>query len=154
MVKVRRSLCILTGVAGMYFLDPTSGRRRRAVARDRFRSRLASRRRQLNREAAYESASRRGEVMKRAGAGKFHRRNDPSVADHLHEVLERIEVPTNDVTVEVVDDVVRLRGQVRTTDELTRVLAAVGAESGERHVESLLHLPTEPAPNKAASRRT
>jgi hypothetical protein len=32
------------------------------------------------------------------------------------------------------------------------VLAAVGAEAGDRQVESMLHLPDEPAPNKAPSR--
>jgi hypothetical protein len=153
MVKLRRSLCILTGAAGMYFLDPTSGRRRRATTRDKLRSRLNRMQHRAQRRAAYEEGRQRGELLERAGAGKFHRRDDPSVAEHLHEVLERVDFPTTDVSVEVVDDVVRLRGQVRTSEEMSRVLAAVGAESGDRHVESLLHLPSEPAPNKASARR-
>ena len=92
-------------------------------------------------------------MFARAGAGEFHQRDNRSVAEHLHAVLERADVPTADVTVEVVDDLVRLRGQVRTDDERARVLAAVGAEAGSRQVESMLHLPNEPAPNKAPSRR-
>jgi hypothetical protein len=54
--------------------------------------------------------------------------------------------------VEVTDDRVRLRGQVRTVDDMSTVLAAVGTESGNRQVESFLHLPTEPAPNKQPAR--
>jgi hypothetical protein len=152
MIKVRRAACVLVGAAGMFFFDPSQGRRRRALARDKVKSGLARRRRRARSDAAFEAGRRRGELFERAGAGRFHGRDDRTVAEHLHEVLERTDVPTGDVTVEVVDAVVRLRGQVRTNDERSRVLAAVGAESGDRHVESLLHLPNEPAPNKAASR--
>jgi hypothetical protein len=153
MIKMRRAACVLVGAAGMYFFDPSQGRRRRAVARDKMRSRVAQQRRRRSQEAAYEQGRRRGELFARAGAGEFHQHDNRSVAEHLHSVLERSDVPTADVTVEVVDDVVRVRGQVRTADERDRVLAAVGAEAGPRQVESLLHLPGEPAPNKAASRR-
>jgi hypothetical protein len=137
----------------MYFLDPVSGRRRRSVARDKLKSRAAIGRQRRERRDAYEAGRQRGEVMRRAGAGTFHQRDDTSVAAHLHEALAHIDVPTGDVNVEVVEDVVRVRGQVRTSDEMGSVLSAVRAEAGGRHVESLLHLPTEPAPNKAASRR-
>jgi osmotically-inducible protein OsmY len=74
------------------------------------------------------------------------------VAEHLHQVLKNADVPTKDVTVEVLDDKVRLRGQVRSVDEMSKVLAVVGAESGNRQVESFLHLPSEPAPNKQPAR--
>ena len=153
MVKMRRAACVLVGAAGMYFLDPSLGKRRRAMARDKMRSRVAHQRRRRSQQAAYEQGRRRGEMFARAGAGEFHQRDNRSVAEHLHAVLERTDVPTADVTVEVVDDLVRLRGQVRTDDERARVLAAVGAEAGSRQVESMLHLPNEPAPNKAPSRQ-
>jgi hypothetical protein len=153
MLKIRRVACMLAGAAAMYFLDPTTGKRRRAMARDKIRSRVAQQRRRRSQQAADEQRRRRGEELARAGAGEFHQRDNRSVAEHLHAVLERTDVPTADVTVEVVDDAVRLRGQVRTDDERSRVLAAVGAEAGTRQVESLLHLPNEPAPNKASSRR-
>jgi hypothetical protein len=152
MMKMRRAACMLVGAAGMYFFDPSQGKRRRAVARDKVRSQIARQRRRRRQQAAYEQGRRRGEMFRLAGAGRFRRRDDRSVAEHLHAVLERTDVPTADVTVEVVDDVVRLRGQVRTDDDRARVLAAVGAEAGTRQVDSMLHLPNEPAPNKAASR--
>jgi hypothetical protein len=153
MVKMRRAACVLVGAAGMYFLDPSQGKRRRAVARDKMRSRIAHQRRRRSQQAAYQDGRQRGELFARAGAGEFHQRDNRAVAEHLHAVLEHTDVPTADVTVEVVDDVVRVRGQVRTVDERERVLAAVGAEAGPRQVQSLLHLPDEPAPNKAASRQ-
>jgi BON domain len=153
MVKMRRAACVLVGAAGMYFLDPSLGKRRRAMARDKMRSRIAHQRRRRSQRAAYEQGRSRGEMFARAGAGEFHQRDNQSVAEHLHAVLERTDVPTTDVTVEVVDDLVRLRGQVRTDEERDRVLAAVGAEAGSRQVESMLHLPNEPAPNKAPSRK-
>jgi hypothetical protein len=42
-VKVRRSMYLLTGAAGMYFLDPISGHRRRVAAREKLRARAAAR---------------------------------------------------------------------------------------------------------------
>jgi hypothetical protein len=92
-------------------------------------------------------------LFERAGAGEFHQTDNQSVAEHLHGVLQRVAVATRDVTVEVADDVIRLRGQVRTDDDRSRLLSAVGAEAGGRDVESMLHLPDEPAPNKVAARR-
>ena len=153
MLKMRRVACMLVGAVAMYFLDPKLGKRRRAVARDKLRSRVAHQRRRRHQLSAFEHGRRRGEMFARAGAGEFHQRDNRSVAEHLHAVLERTEIPTADVTVEVVDDRVRVRGQVRTDEERTRVLAAVGAEAGARQVESMLHLPDEPAPNKVASRQ-
>lgn len=153
MFRLRRITCVAAGAAGMYFFDPTLGKRRRAVAREKARSRMAQQQRHRKRQAAYDEGRRRGELFERSGAGEFHQRDNRSLATHLHAVLQRADVPTGDVTVEVVDDVVRLRGQVGSDDERSRVLAAVGAEAGARHVESMLHLPDEPAPNKLASRR-
>lgn len=153
MIKLRTAACLMTGAAGMYFLDPQLGRRRRAMTVDKARSRFARRRRQMHQQAVYEEQKERGEMLQRAGAGHFHQRDDRSVANHLHQVLKQSEVPTKDITVEVADDLVRLRGQVRTVDDMSKVLAVVGAESGNRQVESFLHLPTEPAPNKQSARR-
>jgi hypothetical protein len=153
MVKIRRTAFILMGAAGMFFLDPSQGKRRRAVTRDKVQSRLARRQRRAQQRASYQEGRRRGELFGRAGAGEFHRTDNQSVAEHLHSVIERADVATGDVTVEVVDDAIRLRGQVRTNDDRSRLLSAVGAEAGGRRLDSMLHLPNEPAPNKVASRR-
>jgi hyperosmotically inducible protein len=153
MIKLRRIGCMAGGAAAMYFLDPQLGRRRRAVTRDRLRSNMRRRRRRMEQRAVYEEQREHGEVLERAGKGRFHQWDDRSVADHLHQVLATAEVPAKDVTVEVLDDRVRLRGEVRTVGDMSKVLELVAAESGNRRLESFLHLPDEPAPNKQPARR-
>jgi len=74
--------------------------------------------------------------------------------DVLHEVrqqLSRVGFPTPDVTVDVVDGRATLRGQVHDGAQMQAVQEAVASAPGVRMVESWLHLPGEPAPNKAAS---
>ena len=92
MLKMRRVACMLVGAAAMYFLDPKLGKRRRAVARDKLRSRVAHQRRRRHRHSAFEHGRRRGEMFARAGAGEFHQRDNRSVAEHLHAVLERTQL--------------------------------------------------------------
>ena len=46
-----------------------------------------------------------------------------------------------------------LRGQVRDEAQMRAVQEAVASAPGVRTVQSWLHLPGEPAPNKAASLR-
>jgi len=53
----------------------------------------------------------------------------------------------------VVDGRATLRGQVHDGAQMQAVQEAVASAPGVRMVESWLHLPGEPAPNKAASLR-
>lgn len=151
MIKVRTMVGMAMGAGGMYFFDPRFGRGRRAKAIDQLRARAARSKRRAQQQAAYEEKRDWGERMKRAGAGRFHRRDDRSVADHLHQVLETLDVPTTEVTLEVLEDRVRLRGEVESDQHRSRILDTVGSECGDRQVESFLHLPGEPAPNKASA---
>jgi hypothetical protein len=68
-------------------------------------------------------------------------------------VLNGLDVDTSDVNVEVVEGIVRLRGQVPDREASLRVITAVSGEPGVRFTESLLHLPGQPAPNKVAALR-
>ena len=45
MIKMRRTACFLVGAAGMYFLDPSQGRARRARVSEQVRTRWAARQR-------------------------------------------------------------------------------------------------------------
>jgi osmotically-inducible protein OsmY len=81
----------------------------------------------------------------------FHPVSDRQVADHLHETLSRLEFPTSDVTVEVADAIATLRGQVRDDRQRQQIIEAVRSHPGVDSVTSWLHLPGEPAPNKAAA---
>ena len=71
---------------------------------------------------------------------------------HLHQVLEELDVATTEVTVESVDGVVRVRGQVASEADIARVVRAINGVPGVQGVESLMHLPGEPAPNKKPAR--
>src|SRR5262245_37427759 len=102
----------------MYFLDPDRGRSRRARTYDQAGAKARHARREAERRANYEAGRRRGEMLVEQGAGRFHPVDDRDVATHLKEVLTRLDFPTRDVTVEVVDGTVGLRGQVEEADHI------------------------------------
>jgi hypothetical protein len=79
MIKMRRIGWSLLGAAGMYFLDPSSGKRRRASTRERLKSRLAESRRKADRQAADEDARRRGEWFVDSEGDEVPRRDASSV---------------------------------------------------------------------------
>jgi osmotically-inducible protein OsmY len=67
-------------------------------------------------------------------------------------VLEELDVATSDVSVESVEGLVRVRGQVASEADIARVVRAINGVPGVHGVESLMHLPGEPAPNKKPAR--
>jgi hypothetical protein len=143
----------MAGAAAMYLLDPDRGRARRA----RMSQQLAARKRRIDRvaEKAQRDAANRaqGAAARAHGAGVFHPTDDRALEVHLHQVIEELDTETRDVTVEAVDGIVRLRGQVSSTADIARVVQAVNGVPGVHAVESFLHLPGEPAPNKEAALR-
>jgi len=67
---------------------------------------------------------------------------------------QRVEVgclDTSDVIIEVAGDTARLRGEVEDARAMDAVVSAAEHAAGIERVENLLHLPGEPAPNKAPS---
>ena len=144
---------VAVGVAAMYVLDPVKGRGRRAVLRDRARSTMRTRHRRAEQQARDAANREAGEQARARGAGHFHPTDDRSVELHLHQLLAELDVDTHDVTVEVHEGLARLRGQVASDTDRQRVLTTVRESRGVREVESLLHLPDEPAPNKEPARQ-
>jgi osmotically-inducible protein OsmY len=141
------------GAIAAYYADRDRGHARRTRDADRARATLRRRRREAASHARYEAGRAEGEAAIRAGAGRFHPADDRAVVEHLRAVLNGLDVDTNDVNVEVVDGVVRLRGQVPDSEASLRVISTVSGEPGVRFVESFLHLPGQPAPNKVAALR-
>ncbi len=47
---------------------------------------------------------------------------------------------------------VRVRGQVASTDDIARVVQVISGVPGVHAVDSFMHLPGEPAPNKEPAR--
>jgi BON domain len=151
MRKTRLLMGVAIGAGAEYLLDPQLGKRRRARLRDQAAARLRRARRDAARRSSYERGERVGDAARAAGKGRFHPVSDRQVADHLHETIARLEFPTNDVTVEVADAVATLRGQVAEDGQRRQIVEAVRRHPGVDSVTSWLHLPGEPAPNKAAA---
>jgi hypothetical protein len=152
LVMRRRTLVAAAcGAMAAYFLDPASGRGRRARLRDRTGARVRRRRRAAARHARDAANREAGQQAIAHGGGRFHPVDDVEVAQHLKSVLARVPVDTSKVTIEVADGVTRLRGEVERAEHAGRVVDAVRHEPGVREVESWLHLPGQPSPNKLAA---
>jgi osmotically-inducible protein OsmY len=75
--------------------------------------------------------------------------DDATLVDKVEsEVLRGPNVPEG-ITVNAEDGIVVLRGEVDTPERMTELAQAVLRVPGVAGVENLLHLPGEPAPNKA-----
>lgn len=140
------------GGAGLaYFLDPDRGRARRARTRDQAAAALRRRRREAESQMRYDEGRLEGVAARASGAGRFTPEDDTDIVQAVHAALSRLDFPTSDVNVEVVDGVAGVRGQVGSTEEISRVCRAVHEVPGVGEVQSYLHTPGTPAPNKAAS---
>lgn len=156
--KVRRKIIRFavvsgTGAVASYFFDPDQGRGRRAQARDQFNALLRRREADAQRTARHEANVARGEAAQAEGAGVPRPKDDVEVVQAVKQALAALDVETTDVTVESVDRIVTLRGQVASRDEVRAVEEAVSQAPGVVEVQSFLHTPGTPAPNKAASLR-
>jgi osmotically-inducible protein OsmY len=110
------------GVAGAFFLDPESGRRRRHIARDRalalIRQGTETTRRQAEKPAA----------------------NDQVLADRVKsEIFQPADAPKASVNVNVERGVVYLRGEVSDRDQIEKLVEHAGSIDGVAGVENLLH---------------
>lgn len=139
------------GAALTYFLDPQSGRRRRAATKDWTAARLRRAWRRLGGAGSSVAARTTGLARKTA-----HRReeekpqpNDAALAQKVEsEVFRAPERPKGQVNVNAEDGVVYLRGEVESTDLIRELEDAVRKVQGVRGVENLLHVPGAPAPQK------
>ena len=85
MMKVRRTACMLVGAAGMYYFDPSMGRRRRAAVRNKVRTELARRR-------SPERAASGTPVPSLAFCGRGHPRGERSNGRSGHSLLNTASV--------------------------------------------------------------
>jgi osmotically-inducible protein OsmY len=146
------------GAAAAWFLDPNDGSRRRSVTRDKAMK--------FARKGAAEAEARAqyaGGVVKGAAAEAVpvggredagERLNDAGLAAKVEsEIFRDADAPKGDVSVNVEDGVVYLRGQVDSPERITQLERAAREVEGVRGVENLLHGAGEPAPTRVASRR-
>jgi osmotically-inducible protein OsmY len=139
------------GMIVAHLLDPDRGRARRAQLRDQLGATVRRSRRRTERRARYGIGALKGTAWKAIGAGRMHPEDDRDVVQGIKQRFARLGFPMSDVTVDVVDGTTTLRGQLDEPDQVDIVQNEVMKVAGVRAVESYLHLPGEPAPNKAAA---
>ena len=155
-MKMLRKLALLGGAyAGWkYLFDPQEGEGRRARLQEQL-SGLAGG--AAGQRAKYAARETYGSVRSAASAIAPDRTSasDETLKEKIEsEVLRRDEWPKGQLNVDVVDGLVTLRGELDNEDLRTELEQQVRKVSGVIEVENLVHLPSKPAPNKAAALKT
>jgi osmotically-inducible protein OsmY len=128
------------GAALALFADPASGRRRRAMARDK----AGAYRRRSARQLAAGGRSVRSGIQARK-AQLAHRRttdrdyDDATLVDHVRSELGRDPLAHQGILVSAAYGVVQLRGEVESEREIEELVGRTERINGVRAVESLLH---------------
>jgi hypothetical protein len=143
-------LATIGGALAGFFLDPASGRRRRAQVTQRIpaffrhRGREAAR---LGRRAGAEAYGIKQKATHLRQEPKPDKLNDPALARKVEtEIFRDPEVPKGQINVQVSDGVVELRGEVPRPEMIDELVERTRKVPEVRGVENLLHLPGTPAP--------
>jgi hypothetical protein len=131
-----------------HFLDRSSGRRRRALVRDRSRALVRRGARRAGRAGHAVSAEVYGlEQHLRHLREEPKDLDDVTLARKVETVLFRpADVPKGQINVNVQDGIVQLRGEVPRPDMIDDLVRQARRIQGVREVENLLHLPWTDAP--------
>lgn len=145
-------LAALGGALGGFFLDPTSGRRRRAMLAQRVpgffrhRSREAGRLGRRVSAGVYGVSRKATHLKQRPKPGAF---NDPALARKVEtELFRSPEVPKGQLNVQAHDGIVELRGEVPRPELIDDLIQRARRIPEVRDVESYLHLPGTPVPGR------
>jgi osmotically-inducible protein OsmY len=137
-----------TGAAAAYMLDPERGHARRAQAKDQLVSRARKTRRELDKRARHTAGSATGAVKKATSSSNNEPLQDTGLARKVESVIFRPEdAPKGRVVVNAEDDVVVLRGEVETQEQIDTLVRTAEHVDGVAEVRNLMHLPGEPAPH-------
>ena len=148
-----------TGAAAVWFLDPNDGARRRNVVRDKALKYARKSGADAERKARYAAGQAKGAAYEAAPGGEkgrpAERLNDPALARKVEtEIFRAADAPKGDVSVNVENGVVHLRGEVDDPDLIRRLGEEAAKVDGVRGVENLLHTPGTPAPSKPETAET
>ena len=141
------------GAAAAYFFDPERGVARRKQAKDQAEAMLRRRQADADRQAQHAANVAQGQAAEAQGGGVPRPVDDVEVVNLVRQALAGLDADTTNVTVESVDGVVTVRGEIASRDAQAAVEQAISATPGVIEVQSFLHTPGTPAPNKAASLR-
>ncbi len=161
----RRALPLLAagaaaGACAMYFADPHSGRRRRALMRDRFvhAGHVITRRLPLRVERRMRFVRGVATGVGHEAAALVHPNgghaalvdDETLVARVRSEVLRDRHVKAGEIHIDAYEGIVTLRGQADSR-EISDLVTATTRVEGVRGVRNYLHTPGTPPPNKAES---
>ena len=143
------------GAAAAWFLDPNEGNRRRSVAQDKAAKYVRKGASEAERKARYAGGAVKGAAVGAAPVGgrpdAGERLNDAGLKAKVQsEIFRDADAPKGDVSVNVEDGVVYLRGEVPAPEQITKLTEAAANVEGVRDVQSLLHGPGVPVPSEPA----
>jgi osmotically-inducible protein OsmY len=144
----RFGLGAVLGGALAWFLDPSNGRRRRAVTRDRALATLRRTGRRTERFGRHVASDAYGLKQKAT-----HLQEEPKEYDDATlkskvetELFRPADVPKGQIDVNAQNGVVQLRGEVDSPELIDELVDRARKIQGVKDVESLLHLPGAEAP--------
>ncbi len=137
------------GAAAAYFFDPQMGRSRRAKARDQLMAMFRRTGRRVSRKGRWLGGKAYGLRMKATHPVEHAKDLDDATLAHKVESEVLGGSDYGRISVNAEDGIVVLRGEVDTAEQMNAIAETVMAVPGVTGVENLLHLPGEPAPNKA-----
>lgn len=134
------------GAAAAWFLDPNDGTRRRHVVRDKAMKYARRGKDEAARKATYAGTAVKGKATAVApGTGREpaeERLNDPALKAKVEsEIFRDPDAPKGQVSVNVEDGIVSLRGEVDDPATIEELREAAAKVDGVRGVESKLHTP-------------
>jgi osmotically-inducible protein OsmY len=136
------------GALAAYFFDPDSGRRRRALARDRVPAFLRQGQRkaeQMGRAASAE-ASGAAQKVEHLKEEEKPQPDDVTLARKVEtEIFREADVPKGQINVNAENGVVVLRGEVGKPELIRDLEEKTRKVQGVREVENLLQTPKPPA---------
>jgi gas vesicle protein len=136
------------GAAAAYLLDPERGRSRRARLLDQAGARMRAVSTAVergSRRAGTQAFSISQQVAHRGGGNG--RLNDSGLSDKVEtELFADPAIPQGKININVEEGVVVLRGEVDNPGQREELIHKAEAIAGVVRVDSLLHLPGEPAP--------
>jgi osmotically-inducible protein OsmY len=136
------------GAAMMWFLDPSAGRRRRALIRDRTLALFRRGARKAERAGGAVAAEAYGVAQKATHLREEPKEyNDETLKSKVESELFRAEdAPKGQVAVNAQNGVVQLRGEVGSPELIDELVQRARSVQGVQDVENLLHLPDTEAP--------
>jgi osmotically-inducible protein OsmY len=135
------------GAAGVYFLDPASGARRRNQTRDQALAKARQGKEQAARQATQAANKAQGAVHKATPSGSSEPADDITLARTVEtEIFRAPDAPKGRVSVNAENGVVFLRGEIDDPQWIARLGDEASRVPGVAAVRNLLHTSATPAP--------